>query len=317
MPGIFKVNRGLITGPLRAPVFKKIVAGSLLRDYLSDFNFTDRPTQGAGGAMLYCLAKAAFEGDQKQKDIHKPMFEVGADEAFKKEIDTEAAKYIAHTTGTTLAGDALENATIAHLIIGNAVESRAPNWLHNFVFAAKKKALTIENVEGFFASLDYQNIKASGFVKLINLISGFYAKMHGLDVERQSVIDNEWGEYRKSIYAGGKILAALIPAFKDLGIIKGDDEKDILKAAENPWDLQLNKKVRSVLKAYGCLYLRAAGTPIDAWIQGNKEVDKLPAVKVRGALDIFRKYLEIVNETSKVTQAKTKQEIAQIATAFF
>ena len=75
--------------------------------------------------------------------------------------------------------------------------------------------------------------------------------------------------------------------------------------------MELAGNIREVLKAYACIYLECAGTPIESWFQGNKARDSIPATRVKGCKAIFKKYLEIKQQQQQQQQQRTRTSHAQ------
>lgn len=175
-----------------------------------------------------------------------------------------------------------------------------PNWLADLINAAKKKTLTDDNVEGYFAMLGHSGTKPSVIARFINQLCPFFPDMVGNDGFRALLAPGVWTTYRNTRVSTGLILRNLLPDFRAVRItVAGDaNEVAIIASANSPWEVNLANNIPDKIKAYGCIFLQVAGTPIDSWYQGNKAVDDLSSAKVRGAKAIFRKYLEVKNNVS-------------------
>jgi len=117
--------------------------------------------------------------------------------------------------------------------------------------------------------------------------------------------------YRITRVAAAGIINKNRRACLDLRLFEEGDPIDLAIAASlaSPWDMSLAAAIPEKLKGYVCIYLEAAGTPIDGWYQGNRARDAMPAAKVRGARAIFKRYLEITNDTEAALRATDVAEM--------
>jgi len=179
-------------------------------------------------------------------------------------------------------------------------EGSVTNWMADLINAAKKRPISDTNVEGYFAMLGHSGTKPGVVARLINQISVFFPDNVGNAAFRTILAPGVWTTYRNTRVSSGAILRELLPDFAALRVvITGDvNEAAIIASSNAPWDIALSAAIPDRIKAYGCIFLQTAGTPIDSWFQGNKAMDSMAAARVRGAKAIFRKYLEVKNDVN-------------------
>jgi len=114
-------------------------------------------------------------------------------------------------------------------------------------------------------------------------------------------------------------MVKLLDDFRELGITTAGDATEVAINAANdaPWDTSLSLAIPNKYKAYASVYLEVCGTGIDDWWQGNNAVDELPAARVRGAKVIFKKYLELKNNTDTIDAIDDISDITTAGTTFF
>jgi len=293
-----------VTAPVTTAVFRlpraavQGGAAETFTAYMEDHRCTGPTTIATvGGIMLFLAADAA--AGNPTSGASASLFRTGA-----------AAALLALGTppggGAAPANENEENVVAANLNIGGAI-----NWLANLINAAKKTPLTAGNVEGFFASLGHTGTSASPVVWLINSITPFYPDSIGDNGFRAMLAPGIWTTYRVARTSTGKIMWENIDAFRAVGISTAGDALELAIQASNaaPWDVTLTTQIGPKYKAYMCLYLEAAGTPIDNWYQGNSARNNLPAAKVRGAKEIFRRYLEIKNDVAGLNAITTTADL--------
>jgi hypothetical protein len=190
-------------------------------------------------------------------------------------------------------------------------------WLYDLISAAHNKILSAENVQSYFASLSYDGANCQSLARFINGVKSFYPDNIADATFRSNLTQSTWTTYRLSRTSAGGILLALLVPFTEMGIFIGTDIDTIRASAAAPWDLDLAGQIRSVLKGYASIYLEAAGTGIDKWYQGNNAVAAMPAARVKGAKVIFKKYLELKNNTEKVDAITSVAEFLSVENKAF
>jgi hypothetical protein len=273
------------------PVFASPAAGVTISAYLEDYKATDPNTKATIGGMILWLARKATDTGVNP-DVNEVELRANCSNLFR----TGAAAAIVALCPHNAAAPVDENEENIVAIRINA--ENAVNWLADLVSAGHKKSLTEQNVEGYFAMLNHVGTKASAVASLVNKISPFFPDNVGDAGFRDLLAPGIWTTYRVSRVATGTILKKLLDDFRAMGITTDGDATEVAieASAAAPWDLNLSLGIQNKYKAYGCIFLEAAGTPIEKWYQGNKAKDELPAVRVRGAKEIFRRYLEVKNE---------------------
>jgi hypothetical protein len=307
---MFDLNAAEVQAPVTTPVFANPVQGADVSTYLEDFKANDINTKATIGSIIKLLADEAVRNPTDQDAVPALItncgrtFMAGAAAAFN-------ALVAANTANPPTDNDLVKSAIIANT-------PNAAHWFVNLTNAAKKKPLTESNVEGFFAALGHVGTKASAVASLLNKLVAFFPDQISVANFRATLMPGIWTTYRNTRVSTGIILKKLLPEFRDLGITVAGDQVELAieASAAAPWDLNLSLDIPDKYKAYGCIFLEAAGTPIDTWYQGNKARDDLPAVRVRGAKAIFKKYLEIKNDTAAIDEIQTIQDFANVA-AFF
>jgi hypothetical protein len=303
---MFAPTSNIAVAPVTTAVFSVPVAGVDISTYLSDFKATDPNTVATIGSMVVFLATHGMASATAQSSINTlKLFRPGA------------AAAILALCAPPAVDVQTDNAQNIRAIISN--DGSAVGWLYNLINAAKKKSLTDSNVEGFFAMLGHVGTKASAVASLINRITPFYPDSVGDQAFRDLLVEGIWTTYRVNRVSAGPIMIKLLDNFRELGItVQGDaTEVAIIAANAATWDTALSLAIPSKFKAYASIYLEVCGTGIDDWWQGNKAVDELPAVRVRGAKVIFKKYLALKNNTDDVDAINTIANLTAAGANFF
>jgi hypothetical protein len=297
---MFALTSKAVSSPVTSPPFRKMKdddKGKLTEtftQYLEDHRCNNSTTVSTmGGMIMYLMVDA--EGKNASSDSSKSLFRPGAIAQLKQAI-------------TNAAGEDSENVEASKLNIPHAA-----NWLVNLLNASHKKKLTAGNVEGFFAMMRHTGTSGSAIAWLINSISPFYPDSILATGFRELLADGVWTTYRMTRVTTGQTMWKNIDAFRDLGItVKGDAVEAVIKASfDAPWDVTLSMKIPEKYKAYTCVYLETAGIPIEKWYQGNSARDALPAARVRGAKEIFRRYLEVKNSVKDLEKIDTVSAFAK------
>jgi len=275
-----------VTAPVTTPVFATPAANADISTYLGDFRATDMNTIATIGAIVRCMCVAAIGGGAVPVALRNNARKAFVGDSYNAIEALMAAPAAAPADDNELS-----------IIAIRLNEGSATNWLADLINAAKKKPISDTNVEGYFAMLGHSGTKPGVVARLINQVSVFFPDSVATQAFRDILAPGIWTTYRVTRVSSGIILRELLPDFITLRIVvHGDaDEIAILDCSNSPWDVALATAIPDRLKAYGCIFLQTAGTPIDSWYQGNRAMDDMAAAKVRGAKDIFRKYLEVKN----------------------
>jgi len=286
-----------------------VAANETAESYFSEFGASNPTAVGIIGSMTRILAQGATaQVASPTRDMCAGLFKY------------QAAESILAITAPPAGAAITPDDEIRALIQSNMVS--AGSWLFNLIAASKKTPISPPNVEGFFASIDHVCTCAASVAKFINQVGcAFPDEVHSEEV-RNLLMLGTWTDYRLTRCATGAIIKKNISVFIELGIVVDGDavHRAIEAAASSPWDIALANEIPSVIKAYACIYLEAAGTPIEKWRQGNKARDDLPSFRARGAKEIFRRYLEIKNSTNGLNAVNDLQTLTApggIAANFF
>jgi hypothetical protein len=257
---------------------------------LEEFKCTDQTTAACLGSIIVTIAQDAINAAPTVPSL------AGI-------FDTGAAGAIDHYYGGMLATIGANPPANDEQKLIVKVSQNLPNagrWIIDLCNAAKKKKLEEGNVEGYFASLGNETIKAVPIMRFINDISFFFPDSVGNAAFRNLLTPGVWTTYRLTRVSAGKILFEILGIFRDLGITANGDavEQAITASRNSPHDVTLAGQIPRKYLAYGAIYHIASGTPIDKWHQGNKAIDDLPSQRVRFIRDVFSRYLEIKNNAA-------------------
>jgi len=207
-------------------------------------------------------------------------------------------------------GDATNAALVDDIKVAT---TNSLGYLADLINAAKKKAITDKNVEGFFALLGDTNISSSPVVNLINNIQPYFPDYIEHEDFRDGLVENMWTSYRCTRVSTGKILEEITHVFKELKLASPKELIDVKNSADSPWDIKLSYLIPNHLKAMGYIYHVAAGTPIDGWRQGEKAMDKTPRIRVQALRALFTKYFEIKGKTKAINDAESLADLVTAA----
>jgi len=278
-----------VTAPVTTPVFTIPAAATDISTYLGDFRATDMNTIATIGAIVRCMCLAAIGGGAVPVPLRNNARKAFVGDSYN------AIEALMAAPGAVPVNDN-ERCIVAIRLNGGSVT----NWMADLINAAKKKPISDTNVEGYFAMLGHSGTKAGVVARLINQISVFFPDSVGNAAFRLVLAPGVWTSYRVTRVSSGIILRGLLPDFIALRVVVAGDANEIAITASSdaPWDTALATAIPEKIKAYGCIFLQTAGTPIDSWYQGNRAMDSMAAARVRGAKVIFRRYLEVKNEVN-------------------
>jgi hypothetical protein len=301
---MFRVTNNTVTGPVTTAVFGALPQNVNTTTALEEFRANDLNTKATLGAMISVLATTAVKDEPtgttaeelEEKELInncKSMFLPAIPETWNRILNETPAD-------PPTESDTLNTAIRLNL-------PQAPKWLVNFINAAKKKPLDDNNVEGWFAEMGHTATKGAPVASFINRITPFFPDNISDANFRDRLAPGIWSKYRQTRVSAGNIMAPLLEDFRHLGITTADDEVEtaITNSRDNPWSTEMSLEIHSKYKAYAALYLEVSGRPIDQWHQGNAAVEELPSAKVRKIKDIFRRYLEVKNNTAGIDSINT------------
>lgn len=301
---MFRVTNNTVTGPVTTAVFGALPLNVNTSTALEEFRASDLNTKATLGAMISVLATTAVEPD--------PIGNTAEDEE-RRELITNCQNMFLPAmpeTWNRIFNEAPANPPSESDTINAAIRRNVPQatkWLINFINAAKKKPLDDTNVEGWFAEMGHMGTKGAPIASLINRIAPFFPDRISDANFRVNLAPGIWSTYRQTRVSAGNIMAPLIEDFRSLGITTPDDETEtaITNSRNNPWSTEMSLEIHNKYKAYAALFLEVSGRPIDQWHQGNSAVEELPSAKVRKIKDIFRRYLEVKNNTAGIDAINT------------
>lgn len=293
---MFTLTGKAVTPPITGACFPEPSANHSIVDYVGNFKCTDITTSATVGSMIYTIARCASDTNITHVVNNcKRMFANACHVAVVNLVDTPAANSPADVTSL-----------IAAIKLN---EPSARHWIVNLVNAAKKKPLTGDNVDGFFASMMHTGTKGSAVASFINTISAFFPDSISDATFRANLADGMWTEYRITRVSTGKVIITVMNELKELRIMSTADEAAVNASANAPWDITLSSRISKKVVGYACLFLQAAGTPIENWYQGNKAVDELPVSKIRALKMVFKKYIDLKNNVDNVESIKSLQQL--------
>lgn len=253
-----------------------------------EFKANDVHTQNVVLGMILKAAEVAAAANNPVNNNCKAMFEAGA-----------YAAITGHVPAPDPAdADAIHNRR--RVILRNA--GLAENWFVNLINASKKRPLTAENVEGFFASIGDTSVKGGPVANFINQMAPYFPDQVADGAFRALLITGKWTDYRCARTSTGRILYSIRAEFIELRIYTANDPVDqaIINAKDSPWDVSLTDHIPSKVIAYALIYHEAAGRPIDNWYQGKKAVDLMPTARARTAKQLFKRYLDLKAEVNNI-----------------
>lgn len=289
--------------PVITPYFSEPAAGVTITDYCGAYRATDPNTIATMGSMILYFATTATSATTTEHVTN-----------CKKLFRGNAAATIVSLCAIPAAGDTSENAQNIRAILANG--NNCVNWIIDLINAAKKKTLETSNTEGYFASLGNTAIKVGAITHMINGVQCFFPDFLLVDTSAmmRQLTPGIWTNYRISRVSAGSVLYKIREDFLALRIYAEGSATDlaIIACKDSPWDITLSLQIPEKVKAYGSIYLDAAGTPIDKWYQGIKAVNDMPSSKVRACKTVFKKYMELKNKMDDVESAT---EVSAMITA--
>ena len=192
----------------------------------------------------------------------------------------------------------------------NQVDS-ARVWIVDLVNASKKKELTGNNVESYYASFSRSDIKGASIASFINRVANFLPDMISDAEFRGELTDNVWNSYQISRVSTGKLMFEVRRHFIAMGIYAEGSAEDLAIQASNnnPHTIELSYAIPKHLVGYASLFFQATGKDVGKWYQGEKFESDIPAEKVKSIKLIFKKYLEIYSNVEGIEDSTTVDEL--------
>jgi len=293
---MFTLTDKRVTPPVTGACFPEPTTNQTIVEYVGNFKASDSTTSATIGSMIYTIALCANDATTTATVTNcRRMFVNTCYGAVVNLVDAPGANPTAEVT-----------ALIAAVKLN---EPSAKHWIVNLVNASKKKPLTGDNVDGFFSSLMHNGTKGSAVASFINTISAFFPDSVSDTAFRSTLADGMWTEYRVTRVSTGKVITTVMNELKELGVMSAAEEAAVAASANAPWDVSLSTKISKKVIGYACLFLQAAGTPIENWYQGNKAANELPVSKIRALKMVFKKYIDLKNNVDGVDGIKSLQQL--------
>jgi hypothetical protein len=289
---MFAPVAGTPSGPALAPIFSEFDETAGLTPFLEDRRAANQTTQAAMLAMIFNLSVEAVVDSDLGRNCAL-MFGSGV-------------AVLLNTAKDATGEDVPPNDRLVHtMAVGQMVNS--VKWICDLVNASKKKELTGDNVEGYYASLARTDVKGAPIASLINQIANFLPDMVSDDIFRGNLTESVWNEYHISRVSTGKLLFGIRDAFLDLEIYASGDTTDqaIIASKDAPYNIQLSYDIPNKIVGYASLFFQAAGKDVGKWWQGEKAEDEIPAAKLKSIKKVFKKYLEITGDAGQIDGAVT------------
>jgi hypothetical protein len=269
------------SAPKSAPFISSIEAIST--PFFDEMRSTDPTTKGVIGAIIATLSVAAV-------DTGHALLAANCSAMFKPGAVAAATTYF-----STAVTDPLTEEDHLRALVAANMDSCA-QWVCDLVNASKKKELTGENVEGYFATLGRSSVKGGPVAVVINRMADFLPDNIRETAFREGLTQSKWTEYHTSRVSTGKVISKFLHVFIDIGIVVdgGIIHAAILTCAENSHNVALSAAIPDRIIGYASLYLEVCGTPITNWRQGKRCQEALPNAKVQSIKSIFKKYNELI-----------------------
>lgn len=298
---MFKPKKGNARPPAMAPIFTIEPKG--VETFLDSSGSVNDTTKSAYLAMIMVIAKSALI-------VNKTNISEACSLMF-----TESSASRVNSKKTIIAGEPdLDK-------IADRAEQQiipAKQWIVDLVTASKKKELTAENVEGYYASLGRTDIKGGPISKLINSACNFLTDMITDKTFRDELTDTEFMRYHTSRVSTGKLLWEMIDVFKDLKIGNDKDYKKIEDSNDAPYDIKKSKEIPIKMLGYAKIYFEVANKDVGKWYQGEKAMSEVPSVRTRKIKEVFKKYLDVKNNIEELDKANTMDDLTKaLGNAFF
>jgi hypothetical protein len=297
---MFSPNADPPAAPKSAPFIS--IMGTSSDAFFEEMRATDDTTKGVMGAMIRVLAEATESRRTLSAALVEncvAMFKPGAAEAYNTFI------------GTAESDPMIPDDHLRALVEANLAS--CVTWICDLVNASKKKELTGENVEGYFAALGRSSVKGASVATLINKAADFLPDDILNAAFRTALTQNKWNEYHTSRVSTGKVISKFAHIFIGLGIMEegGAEDLAIRNCADNSHNVALSAGIPDRIIGYAALYLEVCGTPIANWRQGKRCQDSLPNSKVQSIKAVFKKYNELIYNVSGVDAATSVQALKQ------
>jgi len=301
---MFRVVNNVATAPVTTAVFGDLAENTNTSAALEELRANDLNTKSTLGAIVDLLATTAT--------MQPPTEDDAVAENMRELINNCSSMFRPGVANgwLLLFGAPATNPPTESDDINAAIRLNGPKagrWVINFVNAAKKKRLEDSNVEGWFAELGHNGTKGAPIASLINKIAPFLPDRIEDENFRAMLAPGIWSSYRQARVSAGSIIFPLLEDFRNLGITEDGDEVEraVIACRENSWDTALSLNIPERIKAYASLFREVSGSPIEKWYQGNSAVEAMASVKVRKVRDIFRRYLEVKNDTAGINAINT------------
>jgi len=244
-------------------------------------------TAGIIGATLVFLTDQALAADRIDEE------KVDQDQIRSLFAENAAARINAGLTAGAAADAEATRANNELLALVRLNRPAAIGWFFDLLMASKKKALTNENVSGYFLSISVADVNPGPIASFFNMIRGYFTDRITNAVYRDSASESKWMTYRMTRYSAGPAMVKIIPDLLQIRAISEATAVAIRAANAAPWDMALANAIPDASKGIAYIYYEAAGIELDDWVQGRKAADEFPAAVSKAYRTIFRKYFAI------------------------
>lgn len=281
-----------------APIIIEFDEDQGLTPLLESLRANNPTTQAAMLAIIRNLSENAVLDTELGRNCAS-MFSPGIAEAINTAIENVQAD----------AADLTEEDLLVVQAVNQVDSARV--WIVDLVNASKKKELTGNNVESYYASFSRSDIKGASIASLINRVANFLPDMITDEEFRGELTDNVWNSYQISRVSTGKLMFEVRRHFIAMGIYAEGSQEDLAIQASNnsPHLIELSYDIPKHLVGYASLFFQSTGKDVGKWYQGEKFESEIPADKVKSIKQIFKKYLEIYSKVEGIENSTTVDEL--------
>jgi hypothetical protein len=229
-------------------------------------------------------------------------------------FDTKFAEI--YITSVEMLGAGTDDEKITYSTI-RSVSLEAFGYFADLVNAAKKKPITEKNVEGYLEMINASEIRAGPVTRFINDIRGYFPDMVHDDDFRDGLAQQKWTEYRLARVHAGLIIYEILEPLTQLGLISVAERKLVTHGRDMKHSVIENDKIPRRLVLLAAVYHIAAGTRIDGWIQGEREISRTPRAKVAAIRAMWTKFFTIQGGLAVIDAASDVEELKTIVAGKF
>lgn len=185
----------------------------------------------------------------------------------------------------------------------------AKQWLLDLTACYQVRALTAQNVQGYFMSMNGTYVRGASVIPILETSKNQIMNIVGDDVLRAQLTRNKFMEYHTAFSSTPGLVTRAAEDLKEVIVVSDETQDKVEFALNHYWDSTAVDNIPQSLVAVTHAYLSVMRSLPEGWVQGEKAKTNTGILVYRRWLSLITRWAEIVRNTEGIDRAANMDEL--------